>query len=64
MEASEHYELQFVSDDKSSSATTVIEGTFAQVLARAQDVIRRRKANDIVGQHVLLCPNGRQIPIE
>jgi hypothetical protein len=59
-----HYELQFTSDDKTSFVTTVIEGTFAQVVAKAQDVVRRRRANNMTGQHVLLCPDGRQVSVE
>jgi hypothetical protein len=64
MNAVEHYELQFTSDDKTSFATTVIEGTFEQVVTKAQDVVRRRRANNMLGQHILLCPDGRQVSIE
>lgn len=59
-----HYELQFESDDKTSFVTTVIEGTFEQVVTKAQDVVRRRKINNMTGQHVLICPDGRQVSVE
>jgi len=64
MNSIKHYELQFESDDKTSFVTTVIEGTFEQVVTKAQDVVRRRKINNMTGQHVLICPDGRQVSIE
>jgi len=64
MNTSTHYELQFISDDKTSFANTVIEGTFEKVVAKARDVVRRRKANNMPGQHTLFCPDGRQISVE
>jgi hypothetical protein len=64
MNTVKHYELQFESDDKTSFVTTVIEGTFEQVVTKAQDVVRRRKINNMTGQHVLICPDGRQVSVE
>ena len=64
MNAFGHYELQFESADKSASVTTIIEGTFEQARAKANDVIRRRLENGMIGHHVLLCPDGRQIHID
>lgn len=59
-----HYELQFESEDKLASVTTIIEGTFEQACAKANDVIERRKMNGMIGHHVLICPDGRQIHID
>ncbi len=64
MNTAKHYELQFESDDKTSFVTTVIEGTFEQVVTKAQDVVRRRRVNNMVGRHILMCPDGRQVSIE
>jgi len=64
MNTVKHYELQFESDDKTSFVTTVIEGTFEQVVTKAQDVVRRRRINNMTGQHVLICPDGRQVSVE
>ena len=57
----ECYELRFESYDKAASVTTIIEGTFAQAMAKALDVAKRRKLSNMFGQHVLVCPDGRQV---
>ncbi len=64
MPSIKQYELYFESDDKVCNVSTTLQGTEEQALARAKDVARRRKEHDMVGKHVLICPDGRQIPIE
>jgi len=58
------YELRFESDDKCTLASTMLDGTFEQVQAKVNDIVRRRAENGMFGKHTLLCPDGREIRID